>query len=140
MQFNFLLKPMLIQSDAELVKRIFPEPWNVAIDISVAWREFITGCQNSITTAFQQVSALHNYEPSSDDIYQILEKTLVFLYQQDYKKIRANVRSDDFRLESLIAPLALPFILEFFNNRNANRQQNESKVLSDLPTNESNKS
>jgi hypothetical protein len=119
------------QSDAELMKKIFPEPGCPAPDMGAAWMEFINRCQQIIVETFHQAYLQSNFQASSEDIYRVLEKTIFHLYQQDYKQLRALYYPADFRLAQIIAPIAITFILELIGNPNTDRLPAKTNLSAD---------
>jgi hypothetical protein len=114
---------MAMRTDAELIKRIFPDPGNPAPELVEAWKEFIIRCQEIIIEAFNEINISPDYQPSLSDVYLILEKTTCHLYQASFRQLRSIKINSDFSLPKIIAPIAITFIYDLLASRKAGKPE-----------------
>jgi hypothetical protein len=125
------------RSDVELIRRLFTEEENSARNLNDDWQDFIERCNLIIMESFQFVCHLKNYsyQPTSEDIYQILEQTMLYLYQDNFKQLRSLKLTVEFQLVKIIGPIATTLISDFLIKKTSGTKNRNGNSCLDEPNN-----
>jgi hypothetical protein len=128
---------MANRSDAELIRRLFTEEENSASSLNEDWQDFLERCNAVIMESFRSVCHFKNYsyQPTSEDIYQILEQTMLYLYQDNFKQLRSLQLTEEFQLAKVIGPIATHLISDFLLSRKSAMKNTGGSSYTDEPNN-----